>query len=80
MDDHVAQAHSYQGRLLSKISIFGALSAKSQKNGEQDYSPFGQSLVEIEFCSPSISNLPTSKLPPQLIILHHTTTTTKQHE
>ena len=48
-----SQACSYQGRSLSKISIFGCHVSKIQKNGEQDYSPFGQSLiVEIDFQSP----------------------------
>ena len=32
---------------LSKISIFGCHVSKIEKNGEQDCSPFGQSLVEI---------------------------------
>ena len=58
-----------EGDHSPKSPFLGAMSAKLQNHGEHDYSPFGQSLVEIEFCSPSISILPTSELPPQLIIL-----------
>ena len=35
---------------------------KSQKNGEQDYSPFGQSLLESEITLHLISTPPPSKL------------------
>ena len=48
----LAQVRSYQGRLLSKVSIFGCHISKIEKNGEQDCFPFGQSLVEINFRSP----------------------------
>ena len=41
----------FEGDRSPKSPFLGATSAKSQKNGEQDYSPFGQSLVEIEFRS-----------------------------
>ena len=71
----ILEACSYRRRSLSKISIFGCHISKITKNGEQDYSPFGQSLVEIEFRSPSISISPTSESPPRLIIL-----TPKQHQ
>ena len=58
--------------------FLGATSAKLQKNGEQDFSRFGQSLVESEI------NL-TSESPARLIILtppqqnttNETTTTMK---
>ena len=57
-----SEARSYQGRLLSKISIFGFHVSKIEKNGEQDYSPFGQSLVESEIALHSISTPPPSEL------------------
>ena len=47
---------SYRGRSPSKISIFGCHISKIEKNGEQDCSPFGQSLVEINFCSPHFAH------------------------
>ena len=42
-----------EGDRSPKSPFLGATSAKSKKDGEQDCSPFGQSLVEIDFHSPT---------------------------
>ena len=57
-----------EGDRSPKSPFLGATSAKSKKDGEQDCSPFGQSLVEIDFHSPTSESSAThysSFTPPQ---------------